>query len=111
MKLKKLPAMKKKRRYLVFELVSDGSVTYTDMKNAVFNSLLNFLGEDGMSEADVRIIKNLWNQKNQSGFIQCSHRYVDKVKVALGLIHQIGESKVIFNVKKVAGTIKSGKKG
>jgi RNase P/RNase MRP subunit POP5 len=109
MSLKKPPSMRAKKRYLIFRLHSSGPVGFQDMKNAVWNSVLNWLGDNEAPNADMHIIKNLWDHGNQTGFIRCHPRYVDQVKMALALIHQIGDEKVIFQTIRVAGTIKSGK--
>ncbi len=109
MKLRSLSTMRDRRRYIVFELISKNPVKYEDMKNAVWNSIMNFLGENDTSRTNIHIIKNLWNQKQQTGFIRCSNKYVDHIKVALSMIHQIGDEKVIFYTKRVFGTIKSAK--
>jgi len=79
---------------------------YNDMKNSVWNSVIGFLGDDDTARANVQIIKNTWNQNQQTGLIRCSHLYVDKIKLSLALISQIGESKVIFQTLRVSGTIK-----
>ena len=105
MKLKRLPSMKDKKRYLFFSIISDYPIKYDEGKLAVNNSLENWLGDKDYALAKTRIIRNLWKS---GGVIQCSHRFVDDVKVGLGLIHQIGDSKVIFHTTKVTGTIKSG---
>jgi ribonuclease P/MRP protein subunit POP5 len=110
MRLKKLPSMKEKKRYVVFRIHSEEKVDFPNMRNAVWNSLENWLGERDLAQANVHIIKNLWDSREQKGFIKCSHRFVDEVKVGLGLIHQIGDSRVIFQTLRVTGTIKSGKK-
>ena len=104
------PALRKKKRYIFFKAHSDGPVNYTDIKNAVFNSLLDWLGEEETAKADVNFIKNLWNSKTRTGVMKCSHKYVDKVKVGLSLIHQIGDQRVVFQTLRVSGTIKAGKK-
>ncbi len=109
MKLKKMPSMREKRRYIVFRLHSKEPVTFADAKNAITNSVINWLGDNEMARARIWVIKNLWNQKEQIGFVRCSHRFVDKIKVALGLVHQIGDQKVIIQSMKVTATIKSGK--
>ena len=108
MALKSLPSLREKKRYIVFRLHSEGKLSYAIVKNAIFDSLLEFLGEQEFARANIRFIKNLWNQK--TGFLETTPAYVDKVKVGLALIHQIGEEKVIFQTLKVSGTIKSGKK-
>ena len=110
MKLKRMPSLREKRRYLTFRLHSEKPVMYSEMRGAVLNSILNWMGETGFSGSGCRIIKNLWDYKRQTGWLECSHRSVDDVKVALALIHQIGDERVIFQVLRVSGTIRSGKK-
>ncbi|MCX6814771.1 MAG: hypothetical protein NTY20_03950 [Candidatus Aenigmarchaeota archaeon] len=109
MSLKKPPSMRSKKRYLIFRLHSSEPADFQDMKNAVWNSVLNWLGDNEAPNADIHIIKNLWNGKEQTGFIRCAPKYVDSVKLAIALIHQIGDQKVIFQTVRVSGTIKSGK--
>ena len=109
MPLKKPPSMRAKKRYLIFRLHSDSPTSYQDVKNAIWSSVLNWLGENESSMADIHIVKNLWRPNDQTGFIRCHPKYVDQVKMALALIHQIGDEKVIFQTLRVTGTIKSGK--
>jgi len=109
MKLKRLPSMRESRRYLTFRIISENKVMYNEMKGAVMNMLLNWMGEKGVSSSNIRLIRNLWDDKKQEGWLSCTPKTVDDVKMAMALIHQIGESKVIFRVMRVSGTIKSGK--
>ena len=102
--------MRPRKRYIVFKVHSEQKLAYENVRDAVWNSLENWLGERDLASAQVRIIRNLWDAKAQKGFVQCSHKYVDPVKVGLALIHQIGDSRVIFQVLRVSGTIKAGKK-
>lgn len=111
MRLKKKPSMKENKRYIVFKVHSSEPehVTYDNVKNAIWNSLEHWLGEQDLAQASVRLIKNLWDPKKETGYLQCSHRYVDLIKVGLSLIHQLGDQKVIFQTLRVSGTIKSAK--
>ncbi len=104
-----LPSLRESKRYIVFKVHSTERLDYASMQNAAWNSLLNWMGEKELSRANVRIIKNLWNPSLQTGFIQCSPKFVDAVKMGLSLVHQIGDQRVIFQTLRVAGTIKSGK--
>lgn len=106
-KLKTLPSQKGKRRYVFFRVHSGKKLEYPEIRNAIMDSLLNWMGEEKFAKARPWLIKNLW--KTREGVIQCSHRYVDDVKVSLALIHQIGDSRVVFQSFRVSGTIKSGK--
>ncbi|MFH1450369.1 MAG: Rpp14/Pop5 family protein [archaeon] len=110
MKLKKLSSMKGKRRYIIFKIHSDMELDFDNVKNAIWNSLSNWLGEADLGKADVDIIRNLWSRDEYKGFVRCNSKYVDAVKVGLSLIHHVGDSKVIFQTLRVSGTIKSGKK-
>ena len=109
MKLKIQPSMKLRKRYVIFRIISEGRLNYSNVRDSIWSTLSEWLGEDDMARANIRLIKNLWNPKEKTGFLQCDHRYVDKVKVGLALIHQIGDQKVIFHTLRISGTIKSGK--
>jgi RNase P/RNase MRP subunit POP5 len=109
MKLKRMPSLKEKRRYITFKLHSAKPVIYSEMKGAVMNSIINWMGEARFSASNCRIIRNLWEQQRQMGWLQCSPKSVDDMKMSLALIHQIGDERVIFQVLRVSGTIKSGK--
>lgn len=109
MKLKKMPSLRAHSRYIVFKVHSKNPLLYPNIRDAVWNSLENWLGEQDLAEADVRIIKNLWNKKTQTGFIRCSHKFLDLVKTGLALVHQIGDERVVFQTLRVSGTIKTGK--
>jgi ribonuclease P/MRP protein subunit POP5 len=109
MGLRTLPSMRESRRYIVFRVLSEDRVGYDQVRDALWNSMTHWIGEAGLARAGVRLIKNLWSQGEQTGFIQVSPKHVDAVKVAMSLIHQIGDQRVIFQSVRVSGTIKSGK--
>jgi RNase P/RNase MRP subunit POP5 len=111
MRLKKKPSQKAKKRYIVFRVHSSEPepISYENMRNAVWNSLDHWLGEQDLAQADVRIIRNLWDRKKQTGFVQCSHRYVDLVKTGMSLVRQIGDQRATFQTIRVSGTIKAAK--
>lgn len=103
--LKIQPSLRKKKRYLYFKVHSTGKIPYENLRNAIWNGLIDFLGELGTARANVRVLKNLWKPAEQTGIIRCSNRYVNEVKVALSLIHQIGDNSVVFQVTRVSGSI------
>jgi ribonuclease P/MRP protein subunit POP5 len=109
MGLRKPPSMREKRRYVIFRVISESPVEFVQVRDAVWNSILNWLGEDDAAKASIRIIRNLWSRKEQTGFVQCGPKYTDSVKIALGLVHQVGDSRAIIQSLRVSGTIKSGK--
>lgn len=110
MKLKQLPTLRKKSRYIIFKVYAENKLTYQNIRDAVYNAVSEWLGEAGMARADIHLVKNLWDYDEQTGFIRCSHRVVDDVKASLATIRQIGDEKVIFQTLRVSGTIKTARK-
>lgn len=109
MKPKRLPSLRQRKRYLVFRVISDHPLDYPNVKDAIWRSMENWLGQNELAKALPRLIRNLWDGRAKRGFLQCTPRYVDQIKVALALIRQIGDQKVIFSVVRVSGTIKAAK--
>ncbi len=103
------PSMREPKRYIVFEVISENPVNYSDVMNSVWSSMLSFLGENGSSEANIWIIQNLYDESAQRGVIKCRHTHVEELRVILSLIQYVGETKAAIKILGVTGTIKSAK--
>ncbi|MFH0956844.1 MAG: Rpp14/Pop5 family protein, partial [Candidatus Aenigmatarchaeota archaeon] len=110
MKIRRMPSMKEKKRYVVFRVTGEKRPGYDEVKGAVMDSALGWMGEKGVSLSALRLLRNLWDQERMEGWLSCTPKSVDDVKLSLALIHQIGDSRVIFRTVSVTGNIKSGKK-
>ena len=51
MKLKSKPTIRGKHKYVVFKIHSTSKLQYNDVKNAIMNSLLNWMGEKDFADA------------------------------------------------------------
>ncbi len=103
------PSLRSKKRYIVFEIISENPVEYENFRDALWNSMTNFLGELGASGAQLRILKNLYDPKSQRGVLKCSHDMVEQIRTGLSLIAIVGETRVVIKVDGVTGTIKSAR--
>ncbi len=103
------PSLRDHKRYVVFEAISENKIEYGDFVNAVWDSMLNFLGELEASKAKIWFIKNLYDENNQRGIIRCGNNYVEHIRTVLSLIHMIGEKRVAIKILGVTGTIKSAR--
>jgi ribonuclease P/MRP protein subunit POP5 len=101
-----LPTLREKERYISFQVISEEPITYSDLESAIWNQLLDFYGEYGVSKTSMWLVKNLWDEKNQAGVIKCNNKSVSQVVAGLGLISRLGDIRVIFKILKVSGTIK-----
>lgn len=101
-----LPSLREKNRYIKFKVISEEPIIYSDLESGVYNVLLDFYGEYGISHTNMWLIKNLYNPDEQVGVIRCNNRSVSKIIACLGLISRLGDTRVIFKILKVSGTIK-----
>ncbi len=110
MKLTNPPTLRNKKRYIVIKIYSKKPLNFFSVKNAIWKSVLDLIGEINAGKSHLKIYKNLYSAKNQTCFVRCTPKFVDYVKTALSLIHQIGDQRVVFRSVHTSGTIKSGKK-
>jgi len=104
------PTLRTNERYIIFNVLSESPIAYKDLVKSIWFSCLSFLGELKMSECELWVIRNLYNQKTQRGVIRCRHDMTEYVRTSLALIKQVGNINVIIKVIGVTGTIKSAKR-
>ncbi len=104
-----IPTLRERKRYIAFQVISEEGeeFTYSDLESAVWDALLDFLGEYGLSKTSFWLLKECWNQKKQIGILMCNHKSVQEVIASLGLIERLGDNRITFKILKVSGTIKS----
>lgn len=105
-----LPSLKEKKRYLVFEVIAQKKLTFNDVAKAVQDSLHNYIGLLGTSQAGMQILPEKWHPHHQRGLIRINHKFVDHLKASLALIKKIKNQKVILRSIGVSGIIKKTQK-
>ena len=100
------PTLREKERYIRFKIISEEPVVYSDVEGSIWSTLLDFYGELGVSQMSVWLVRNLYDENSQTGVIRCNNKSVTKVIADLGLIMRLGESRIIFKMLKVSGTIR-----
>ncbi len=103
------PTLRSKSRYVVFEIISEVPVSYSDFMTALWSSSRDLLGDLGSSELRLWVVKNLYDAKNQHGVIKCSHDRVEQVRALLSTIKMVAEVHAIIKIIGVTGTIKSAR--
>jgi len=97
-----LPSLKEKKRYLSFDIISEGNFSVDEVSKAIEDS--TYLGTLENSKAGIIFLKDKY--KNNKGIIKTSHKYVDKVRTSLALIKDIDDHEVIFRTNVVSGILK-----
>lgn len=101
------PTLRPKKRYIVYEIISEQKIEYNDITEAVMESALALFGDTGTAEMDLWHIKNLYSEEKQRGVIKCRHVCVEKTRLAIAAAKFAGETKAIFNIMGVTGTLKN----
>lgn len=98
-----------RRRYLSFNLHSeDPSLDDKKLGPAIWKNLLSLYGE--VSAADSKLYLVEYDEKNGTGILHCTASSLNKVITASVLIGSIGKSRILFEPRKVSGTIRSLKR-
>ena len=103
-KIKSLkPSMQEKKRYLMYEIISDKPVT--NPKKDIYNTLLKYLGVFGYAKAGIMFV----TYKNNKGILKVGHKHVNELKAALMMTKKINNQNVIVKSIKTSGILKKVK--
>ena len=100
------PTLKESKRYIVYKMIGNETISFNDLKNTIDNQCLRFLGELSYAKAG---IMHLNVDKPKYGIVKVNSKFVNEVKTSLALIDNIKGNKVIFDSVGVSGTLKKAK--
>ncbi len=95
------PALREKKRYVVFGTLKEWS--YNEVKDKIYKECLAFLGEKGTGEMGLVFLPEHWNKKK--GVIRVNYLMANELKVVLGLVKDL-KTKTI----KTTGSLQKAKK-
>lgn len=99
------PAIQKDHRYLKFK-IRGKKKELGEVVEAVWKSTTGYLGTREASKADIWIIGNRFDEKNQTGVIKTSKESEDNIRAAL-TVNPGFKDDTFLSVEKVSGTIES----
>ncbi len=103
--MKSFPTSKQERKRYILIKIDGLEAEKENVKKLVIQAGLQFLGELGMARAGIQFLEDTWNEKDSTGIIRVSHKYVDEVKAALALVKEFEGKKITINSIKVSGEI------
>ncbi|MBU0469929.1 MAG: hypothetical protein KKA62_05070 [Nanoarchaeota archaeon] len=104
-----LPSLREKKRYVVFEIVSEKKFSLTDVKDTVESALKEFFGQLGLSKASPIMLKENFNLEKQRFVVKVNNKFVDELKAALTLSEKIKNTPVIIKSLITSGGLKKVK--
>jgi ribonuclease P/MRP protein subunit POP5 len=100
--MKRLPSLRKKKRYIGFELLSDGEIREEELSKEIVSSAHSLFGDLGVGELALRLIE--WDGRR--GAIRCRHDKTAEARSALAVMNSVGGKKVGVRVLTISGTIR-----
>ena len=104
--MKLLPALRQKKRYVVFEILADDSFSFLDIKEPVEGAMKEFWGQLGLSKAVPMLLKEKFSNKKQRFIVKVNNKYVDELISAIILIKKIKNTPVIIKSVITSGILK-----
>src|SRR5438445_6533207 len=101
-----MPTLREKERYIKFKVISENPIYYSDLEEAIWNTFLEFFGEANTAKLSLWLIKNLFDQKEQTAVAKCNSKSVEQIIAGLGLISRIGDSRIIVKILKLSETLR-----
>ncbi len=101
-----LPTLREKKRYLAFEIISDGRIdNVKTVSDAIMAAVYGFIGSLGAGKAGILVLEDKWNSRAQKGIIRVGHKHVDQLKGSLTMIEKINNVKVIIRSIGLSGVL------
>lgn len=103
--MKPIPkSMRGKKRYVLFELVSDERFDEEEVKKALWKTILQLFGELGAAKQKFWFVK--WSKPKQRGIVRCALEHTDEVKTGLLFLKEISGKSVVPRTLLTSGNIK-----
>ena len=97
-----LPSLKEKKRYVAYEVISKEKLSSNQVKKAIEDALLKYIGILGTSKAGLQILK----QEKNKGILKINHKFTDHIKAAFTLINKIDNKKAAVRSIGTSGILK-----
>lgn len=102
-----LPSAREKKRYLVFEISAKDKIDNFDpVYEAIYARCIRYLGELGMSKANIYILKDKWNESLQRGLIRVNNKHTHDLRAALSLVNEVNGQHVNVKTIGLSGILK-----
>ena len=108
--MKLLPSLRQKKRYVVFEVISQKNIHAKAIMQAIHESFLRITGEIGTAIAGLYIPGNLFQEKTQKGIIRINNTMVDALRASFCRMTTILQQPVLVRSVGVSGTLEKAKK-
>ncbi len=100
-----LPTLRERKRYLVYEILSDADFDAKDVSSTIKFSFKELFGNQGLAEAGLLFQDKKFNKETKRGFVRVSNESLEKLRASFVFINDINGNKAIVKSVIVSGMI------
>jgi len=101
-KIKTLPTLRDKKRYLAFEVTSEQTINRQQLFNEILDSAASLFGDKGISEINPKLM----DYDGRFGIIRCAREKTQETRATLACINNTRRIRMSILVLGISGTIK-----
>lgn len=100
--MKTMPALREKKRYLAFRIISEDTINRRDLTEELLDSICLLFGDKGESE----INPSLMSYDGRYGILRCQKDRTTDTRAALACINRVRGGRVSIIVLGISGTVR-----
>ncbi len=100
-----MPTLREKKRYLVYEVLSDDDLSFKDIKESIILSFKDLFGLSGLAKAGLDFLEYDHNK----GIVRVSTKGLDMLKASFCFLRKINKHDVILRSLGVSGILKKAR--
>ncbi len=100
-----MPSLREKKRYLVYEAISETEITYKDLKESIISAFKELFGLNGLAKAGLEFV----DYKENKGILRVSAKGLDMLKASLCFVRKINKGNVVLRSTGVSGILKKAR--
>ena len=100
-----LPSLREKKRYLVYEALSEVNFNYKDLKDNIILSFKELFGLEGLARAGLDFVE----YKNNKGIVRVSTKGLDMLRASFCFVRKINKDDVVLRSLGVSGMLKKAR--
>jgi len=92
-------------RYLAIQIESEEPLEEDDIKDTVWNAVLQLFGEYGASKAGLFLIE--YDKEKKQAVLRCSHKALSMVHASVASVTKIKDKPAALRVLRISGTLRA----
>ncbi|MBS3152055.1 hypothetical protein J4230_01455 [Candidatus Woesearchaeota archaeon] len=100
-----LPSLREKKRYLVYEVISESKFSYKDLKEEITKVFRDIFGLEGLARVGLDFVEH----SESKGVIRISTKGLDMLKASFCFVRKINKGDVILRSLGVSGMLKKAR--